>query len=115
MEKMEEWKNAQRETTLRPPLRRRCTMGEPLTPIRNCGSDDRLSNHFRRKFNHLELHGCQVLKLIPTICPRLLQLLMIIAPFDGDGFVDQAVVEFRRVPFFRDMIPVGLMQLFFLY
>ena len=30
-------KNAQRETTLRPPLRRRCAMGEPLTFIGNCG------------------------------------------------------------------------------
>ena len=29
-------KNAQRETTLRPPLRLRCAMVEPLTPIRNC-------------------------------------------------------------------------------
>ena len=27
---------AQRETTLRPPLRWRSAMGEPLTPIRNC-------------------------------------------------------------------------------
>ena len=49
-EKMEKWKNgkmeklkkcnneknAQRVTTLRPPLRRRCAMGELLTPIRNC-------------------------------------------------------------------------------
>ena len=30
-------KHAQRETTLRPPLRLRCAMEEPLTPIRNCG------------------------------------------------------------------------------
>ena len=45
---MEKWKDEQkkkknsskahRETTLRPPLRRRCAMEEPLTPIRNCGS-----------------------------------------------------------------------------
>ena len=39
-------KNAQRETTLRPPLRRRCAMVEPLTPIRNCGGT--VKNHGAR-------------------------------------------------------------------
>ena len=43
-EKIEKWKNAffkmnaQRETTLRPPLRRRCALGElSPSPIRDCG------------------------------------------------------------------------------
>ena len=37
VKKLKNMKNAQRETTLRPPLRRRCAMENPLTPIRNCG------------------------------------------------------------------------------
>ena len=51
-------KNAQRETTLRPPLRRRCAMVELLTPLRDCGgcgisisnvSQRPLSQKWRRK------------------------------------------------------------------
>ena len=38
MNKMKICKNAQRETTLRRPLRRRCALGEPLTLYRNCGA-----------------------------------------------------------------------------
>ena len=36
-ERIKKFKNTQRETTLRLPLRRRCPMGDPLTPIRNLG------------------------------------------------------------------------------
>ena len=36
-EKNGKMKNVQRVTTLRRPLRRRCAMEEPLTPLRNCG------------------------------------------------------------------------------
>ena len=48
--KMKKWKNAKRETTLRPPLRRRCAMEEPLTPIRNCGGICTVVEEWRRGY-----------------------------------------------------------------